>query len=123
MHRDNAATVFESLASGIRLDVFRLLVRQGPAGMVAGDVAGALDIAPNKLSFHLKSLLHAGLVTVEQEGRFQRYRPTIALVADLVAYLTAECCGGRPEACADLPATPCCPEIAVEVDESHDANT
>lgn len=123
MHRDNAATVFESLASGIRLDVFRLLVRQGPAGMVAGDVAGALDIAPNKLSFHLKSLLHAGLVTVEQEGRFQRYRPNIALVADLVAYLTAECCGGRPEACTNLPAPPCCPEIAVEVDESHDANT
>jgi len=123
MNRDDAATVFESLASGIRLDVFRLLVRQGPAGLVAGDIASALDIAPNKLSFHLKSLLHAGLATVEQEGRFQRYRPNIALVAELVAYLTAECCGGRPEACADLLATPCCPEATVEVDENHDANT
>jgi len=123
MNRDDAATVFESLASGIRLDAFRLLVRQGPAGMVAGDIASALDIAPNKLSFHLKSLLHAGLATVEQEGRFQRYRPNIALVAELVAYLTAECCGGRPEACADLLATPCCPEATVEVDENNDANT
>ncbi len=122
MNRDDAATVFESLASGIRLDVFRLLVRQGPAGMVAGDLASALDIAPNKLSFHLKSLLHTGLATVEQEGRFQRYRPNIARVAELVTYLTAECCGGRPEACADLRSTPCCPEVSDEIDAHHDAN-
>ena len=49
-------------------------------------------------------MTQAGLVSVEQEGRFQRYRANLPLMAELVAYLTAECCGGRPERCADLDA-------------------
>jgi len=102
MDEATATTVFESLASGVRLDVFRLLVRHGPDGLVAGDIAAKLDLPPSNLSFHLKALSHAHLVTAGQEGRFQRYRANIALVADLIAYLTEECCAGQPEQCLDL---------------------
>jgi len=94
--------VFEALSSGIRLEVFRLLVQAGSAGRVAGEIATALDLPPTNLSFHLKSLLAAGLVSVEQEGRFQRYRANIALMLDTIAYLTANCCGDHPEECARL---------------------
>jgi arsenate reductase len=104
MDKTSATTVFESLASGIRLDVFRLLVRKGPDGLVAGEIAGALDIPPTNLSFHLKALTQARLVTVEQEGRFQRYRANMPLMLDLIAYLTAECCAGDPGQCAEVSA-------------------
>ncbi|EAS9754811.1 TPA: helix-turn-helix transcriptional regulator [Escherichia coli] len=57
MKKDTATQVFESLASGIRLDVYRLLVKAGPQGMVAGQIASSLAIVPNKLSFHLKAML------------------------------------------------------------------
>ena len=104
--------MFESLASGIRLDVWRLLVKAGLEGRVAGELAGELDIAPNSLSFHLKALLHAGLVSVEQEGRFLRYRANIPLMLDLIGYLTEECCAGHPEQCASLrSASSCSPAV------------
>jgi DNA-binding transcriptional ArsR family regulator len=102
VHKRVATQIFESLSSGIRLDVYRMLVRQGPEGLVAGQIASALGLPPANLSFHLKAMTQAGLVRVEQEGRFQRYRANLPLMADLVAYLTAECCGGRPEQCAEL---------------------
>jgi len=104
MEKTSATTVFESLASGIRLDVYRLLVRKGTEGMVAGEIASALDIPATNLSFHLKALTQARLVTVEQEGRFQRYRANMPLILDLIGYLTAECCAGHPELCADVSA-------------------
>ncbi len=104
MDKSSATAVFESLASGIRLDVYRLLVRKGPQGLVAGEIAGALDIPSTNLSFHLKALTQARLVTVEQEGRFQRYRANMPLMLDLIAYLTAECCAGDPEQCAEVSA-------------------
>ncbi len=97
-----ATRVFESLSSGIRLDVYRLLIKQGPQGMVAGQLASVLDLPPANLSFHLRAMTQAGLVTAEQEGRFQRYRANFPLMVDLIAYLTAECCAGHPEQCADL---------------------
>jgi ArsR family transcriptional regulator len=104
MDKTSATSVFESLASGIRLDVYRLLVRKGTQGLVAGEIAGALDIPPTNLSFHLKALAQARLVTVEQEGRFQRYRANMPLMRDLIGYLTAECCAGHPEQCMDVSA-------------------
>lgn len=99
MKAQTATAIFESLSSGWRLEAFRLLIKQGHSGMVAGDIAAALAIAPSNLSFHLKALLQSGLVTVEQEGRFQRYRANIPLMRDLIAYLTEECCNGSPEIC------------------------
>lgn len=94
-----ATQVLDSLASGTRLEIYRHLVRRGPDGMVAGEIAAALDLPPNNVSFHLKDLTQANLVSVEQEGRFQRYRANIPLMLDLVAYLTEECCSGDPEQC------------------------
>lgn len=110
MDKSTATSVFESLSSSVRLDVFRLLVKMGAEGMVAGDIRDTLDIPPTNLSFHLKSMTHAGLVSVTQEGRFQRYRANLRMMLDLVAYLTEECCGGQPELCADLSAQSICPE-------------
>ncbi|MDQ5887988.1 MAG: ArsR family transcriptional regulator [Neisseriaceae bacterium] len=107
-----ATTIFESLSSGVRLDVFRLLVKQGTAGMVAGEIASTLDIPPTNLSFHLKALTQAGLLSVTQEGRFQRYRANIPLMLDLIGYLTQECCAGQPEQCLELRTPSCCGEAA-----------
>ena len=102
MEKRIATSVFESLSSGVRLDVFRLLVKKGTSGMVAGDIAAAVSVPPTNLSFHLKALTQARLLEVEQEGRYLRYRANIPLMLDLVAYLTEECCSGNPEQCVDL---------------------
>ena len=108
MERAAALLTLESLSSGIRLDIFRLLVRQGPEGLVAGEIATALELAPSNLSFHLKALTQSGLLSVEQEGRDQRYRANMPLMLDLIAYLTEECCAGHPELCGDLPTASSC---------------
>ncbi|WP_018604606.1 ArsR/SmtB family transcription factor [Uliginosibacterium gangwonense] len=112
MEKQTATQIFESLSSGIRLDVYRLLIRFGKTGLVAGEIASTLNVPPTNLSFHLKALTQAGLLAVEQEGRFQRYRANIPLMLDLIAYLTEECCSGRPEECADFrSASSCCNDI------------
>ena len=110
MKTTQATAIFESLSSGVRLDVYRLLVKKGNEGMVAGEIAAALDLPPTNLSFHFKALTQTGLLTVEQEGRFQRYRANIPLMLELIAYLTEECCAGHPEACAELRADSSCAE-------------
>ena len=103
MEQSAVITVLQSLASAPRLDVYRLLVRAGPEGLVAGEIAQTLGLPPTNLSFHLKALTQARLLTVTAEGRFQRYRAHIPLMLDLIGYLTEECCGGHPEQC--LPAS------------------
>ena len=113
MKTTTATTVFESLASAIRLDVYRLLVKKGDQGMVAGEIATTLDLPPTNLSFHLKALTQAGMLSAEQEGRFQRYRAEIPLMLDLIAYLTEECCTGNPEHCADLRAAARCSDAVL----------
>lgn len=110
MDKDLATKVFESLASGVRLDVFRLLVKQGSLGLVAGEIAAALNLPNTNLSFHLKAMTHAGLVTVVQEGRYQRYRANLKLMQEVIAYLTEECCGGEPGLCGDFSSLMRCPE-------------
>jgi ArsR family transcriptional regulator len=102
MDKTSATAIFESLSSGVRLDIYRLLVKTGPQGMVAGEIGTTLAVPPTNLSFHLKALAHAQLVSVVQEGRFQRYRANLALMQDLIAYLTEECCSGHPEQCAEI---------------------
>ncbi|MCX7104524.1 MAG: helix-turn-helix domain-containing protein [Methylococcales bacterium] len=109
MEKQLATTLFESLASGVRLDIFRLLVKNAPDGLVAGEIATLLALPPTNLSFHLKALTQAGLLGVIQEGRYQRYRANLPLMQELIAYLTAECCTGNPAQCfeSDL-ASDCC---------------
>lgn len=99
MKKHIAIGIFETLSSGIRLDVYRLLMKAGTEGLVAGRISSALDLPPANLSFHLKAMTQSGLLTVQQEGRFQRYRADVALMANLVNYLTEECCAGHPELC------------------------
>jgi len=113
MNKTTATTIFEALSSGIRLDIFRLLVRKAMEGMVAGEIATALDLPPTNLSFHLKALTQATLLTVEQEGRYQRYRANIPVMLSLIGYLTEECCAGQPGQCLDLGAlTSCCDDVS-----------
>lgn len=107
MNKTTATTVFESLASGHRLEIWRLLIRQGTAGLVAGEISASLQIPPTNLSFHLKAMTQAGLLTVAQEGRYQRYRANLQLMQELIDYLTEECCVAQPEDCA-IPGKPRC---------------
>jgi len=109
MDKQLATSIFESLASGVRLDIYRLLVKTGPHGLVAGEIGSTLEVPPTNLSFHLKALTHAQLVSVVQEGRYQRYRANLALMQELIGYLTAECCAGHPKQCAEICLEPVCP--------------
>lgn len=85
--------------------------------MVAGEIATTLDVPPANLSFHLKALTQAGLLTVTHEGRFLRYRANIALMMKLIAYLTEECCGGKPQQCGNFSISSICPQCAEPVDK------
>jgi DNA-binding transcriptional ArsR family regulator len=105
MKKTDAVVALAALAQDNRLDVFRLLVQAGPAGMPAGGVADALGLAPNTLTFHFDRLRTAGLVAVRREGRSMIYAAQFEQMNALLGFLTENCCGGAP--CA--PATECKP--------------
>lgn len=97
-----------ALAQESRLAVFRLLVQAGPAGLAATRIAEELDIPPSSLSFHLKELTHAGLVTQTKAGRSLIYAADFATMNGLLGFLTENCCGGNscnpvrdPSCCTD----------------------
>jgi len=87
------------LAQPTRLALYRLLVARGPEGMVAGQVAKKLKVSPATLSFHFRTLSHAGLIESRQKGRFIYYAANFAAMNDMLAFLTDNCCGGNPDAC------------------------
>jgi ArsR family transcriptional regulator, arsenate/arsenite/antimonite-responsive transcriptional repressor len=103
MRKTDAVAILTALAQDNRLDVFRLLVEAGPEGMPAGHVAASLRMAPNGLTFHLDRLREAGLVSVRRDGRMMIYTAQFAAINGLIDYLTAHCCGGRPETCRPKP--------------------
>jgi ArsR family transcriptional regulator, arsenate/arsenite/antimonite-responsive transcriptional repressor len=92
MEKSDAVAALAALAQDNRLDVFRLLVQAGPEGMPAGQVAEALRLAPNALTFHFDRLRLAGLVTVRREGRWMIYAARFETMNSLLAYLTENCC-------------------------------
>ncbi|MGQ9724690.1 MAG: ArsR/SmtB family transcription factor [Tepidimonas sp.] len=96
-----------ALAQSIRLRVFRALVVAGPAGLTPGALAAALGVAPSALSFHLKELLHAGLVTQQRHGRNLIYRAAFDTMNALLAYLTENCCQGNACAATQAEAVAC----------------
>jgi DNA-binding transcriptional ArsR family regulator len=100
METTDAVAALSALAQDSRLDVFRLLVEAGPDGMPAGEIADALGLAPNTLTFHFDRLRAAGLVTVRREGRSMIYAARFEAMNALIGYLTDNCCGGAPEKCA-----------------------
>ena len=92
-----------AIAQESRLSVFRLLVQAGPSGLAAGKIAEVLDIPPSSLSFHLKELSNAGLVTSRQESRFVIYSANFSMMNAVISYLTENCCGGEPCPMAPTP--------------------
>ncbi|KAF0813490.1 hypothetical protein IGB42_01841 [Andreprevotia sp. IGB-42] len=96
MESKAAVLTLSALAQDTRLAIFRLLVTAGPAGLVVGRIGETLGVAPATLSFHLKELTHAGLITARQESRFIHYSANYAAMNELLAFLTENCCGGMP---------------------------
>lgn len=103
-----ATKALAALAQPTRLDVFRLLMRCTPSGCYAGDIAAKLEVPPATLSFHLKHLEQAGLITSQRESRHIVYSADIAGTRDLLRFLTEDCCGGRPEICGGLEISEAC---------------
>lgn len=107
----DAVTSLSALAQSSRLHVFRLLVRAGPEGMRASDIADRLAIPANTLSTHLRILADAGLLAVRAVSRERLYSVRFDAMRELIAYLLEDCCQGSPEICAplaDLLAQPSC---------------
>lgn len=99
MEETEIVAALSALAHVHRLRIFRLLVVAGPSGVPAGEIAEEIGVAPTALSFHLKELDHAGLVTSSRDGRFIRYALKVEGMRQLLTYLTEDCCRGRPELC------------------------
>jgi ArsR family transcriptional regulator, arsenate/arsenite/antimonite-responsive transcriptional repressor len=94
MEKIDAVVALSALAQDNRLEVFRLLVQAGQAGMPAGRVAETLGLAPNTLTFHFDRLRYAGLIRVRREGRLMIYTARYDTMSALVDYLTENCCRG-----------------------------
>ena len=98
----DAVEALAALSQESRLQIYRLLVEAGPKGMQAGEIASALDISPNTLTFHFDRLRHAALVTVRRDGRAMIYAARFETMNDLIGYLTKNCCGGEAGKCAPI---------------------
>jgi ArsR family transcriptional regulator len=94
MKPEQVVKALAALAQTTRLAIFRLLVSAGPEGMAAGQIAQKLKVSPATLSFHFKTLSHAGLVESRQDGRFVYYAANFTVMNGMVDYLTENCCGG-----------------------------
>jgi DNA-binding transcriptional ArsR family regulator len=107
MNRRQAASAFAALSQDTRLAIVRLLVKAGPGGMAAGDIADEVGVSASNLSFHLKELTHAGLVSARREARSIIYGAEYGALRGLIGFLMKDCCAGRPEICAPIdPRTP-----------------
>ena len=106
MEQDEVIHSLAALAHPVRLQVFRALITTGPGGMTPGTMAEGLAIPANTLSFHLKELAHAGLVTQERASRNLIYRAAFDHMNALLGYLTENCCRGA-ECATDEAAASC----------------
>ena len=103
-----AVEALSALAHGHRLAVFRLLVRAGTEGLPAGEIAREVGVLPNSMSTHLTILGHAGLIRSRRDGRSVIYSADYDGMRDLLGFLVADCCAGRPEICGSLVDTASC---------------
>jgi DNA-binding transcriptional ArsR family regulator len=99
MNSGQAVGALTALAHEYRLGVYRMLVEAGPAGLNAGSIAARLKMAPSSLSFHLRHLNHAGLITQARNSRQLIYAADFSAMNDLVGYLTENCCAGSATEC------------------------
>jgi ArsR family transcriptional regulator, arsenate/arsenite/antimonite-responsive transcriptional repressor len=102
MEFETAIRRLSAIAQEARLEVFRLLVKAGPDGMAAGDIARALRVPANTLSAQLLVLANAGLVRARRNGRSIIYAINFDAMRELLVFLTEDCCGGRAEMCPPL---------------------
>ena len=110
METTSAVKRLSALAQDARLELFRLLVKAGPDGLAAGEIARSLETAPNTTSAQLLVLSNAGLIRARREGRSIIYSVDFDAMSELLVFLTEDCCGGRSEICAPLVAVAsrCC---------------
>lgn len=102
MDRKDALSAFAALSQETRLDVFRLLVKAGAAGVLSGEIGETLGVRQNTMSANLSILLNAGLIRNERQGRSVRYFADFDGVRGLLGFLMEDCCGGSPEQCQPL---------------------
>lgn len=102
MDDDTAIVALSALAQPHRLQVFRLLIKRGPKGLAAGEIARRVGVAPSALSFHLAHLERAGLLRSWRVQRNIFYAADLEGVRRLLTFLAADCCDGRPEICGEL---------------------
>jgi ArsR family transcriptional regulator, arsenate/arsenite/antimonite-responsive transcriptional repressor len=102
MDETQAVVSLAALAHEQRLRIFRLLVRKGPNGLPAGEIAEAVGASPTAASFHLKELDRAGLIRSTRQGRYVRYAIHIEGMRQLLTFLTEDCCQGQPELCGSI---------------------
>ncbi len=100
--QDSAVEALSALAHDTRLSVFRMLVKAGPEGLIAGAIAQAANVPSSTMSHHLGILERAGLVESERESRLVHYRADYYGMRRLLAFLLQDCCQGVPEMCAEL---------------------
>jgi DNA-binding transcriptional ArsR family regulator len=96
METEGAVQVLQALAQETRLEILRLLVRVGPQGMPAGEIARRLEVPAPTLSFHLKAMQQAGIVASSRHGRSLVYRAGFDRLGEIVSFLTEKCCVGPP---------------------------
>ena|SRR5436309_2943318 len=119
MEKTNVVAALAALAQDNRLDVFRLLVKAGPAGLAAGEIAKRLKLPPNTLSFHFDRLRQAGLIAVRRESRSMIYTAQFDTMRGLVDFLTENCCAGVTDECGPSCAAPAAKPKATTRSRKH----
>jgi DNA-binding transcriptional ArsR family regulator len=102
MNESQALLGFAALAGETRLRIVRRLVRAGPKGMPAGEIAEAMGVSPSNMSFHLKELERAGLLVARREARSIIYTADYQSLRGLIQFLMKDCCAGHPKICAPV---------------------
>ncbi len=111
MIESQALSAFSALSQETRLRILRLLVVAGKPGLAAGVIADKVEVSASNVSFHLKELEHAGLVSARRDSRSIFYAASYESLSGLVRFLMEDCCGGHPEVCLPAAAAPCCQPV------------
>ena len=102
MESTSAIAALEALSNATRLEVFRLLVRAGPAGLAAGDISERLGVVQNTMSSHLHKLTSAGIINRRRESRHIIYAVEFGTVRELILFLLEDCCAGSAAVCEPI---------------------